>query len=118
MANEEILTILHCETMEAVLNLDEILTLPELDVIFIGPMDLSQSLGAEVMGNRNHPELLKVIDTIIEKVNTAGKSVGTVAGDAKMAKELIEKGVRYVPISSDQGMMADMAKLIIKDLKA
>ena len=35
-----------------------------------------------------------------------------------MAKELIEKGVRYVPISSDQGMMADMAKLIIKDLKA
>ena len=70
------------------------------------------------MGNRNHPELLKVIDTIIEKVNTAGKAVGTVAGDAKMAKELIEKGVRYVPISSDQGMMADMAKLIIKDLKA
>ncbi|MEG0495289.1 MAG: aldolase/citrate lyase family protein [Eubacterium sp.] len=117
MANEEILTILHCETMEAVSNLDKMLTLPELDVIFIGPMDLSQSLGADVMGNRNHPKLLEVIDQIIEKVNKAGKVVGTVAGDAKMAKELIAKGVRYVPISSDQGMMGDMAKVIMNDLK-
>ncbi|MDO4287804.1 MAG: aldolase/citrate lyase family protein [Eubacterium sp.] len=118
MANEEILTILHCETMEAVSNLDQILTLPELDVIFIGPMDLSQSLGADVMGDRNHPKLLKTIDEIIDKVNAAGKAVGTVASDAKMAKVLMDKGVRYIPISSDQGMMADMAKAIVKDLSA
>ena len=90
-ANKEILTIIHCETMESLGNLDEILKLEELDVVFIGPMDLSQSLGRDVMGQRNHPKLLEAIDQIIEKVNKAGKAVGTVADNAQMAKELMEK---------------------------
>lgn len=114
-ANKEILTIIHCETMESLGNLDEILKLEELDVVFIGPMDLSQSLGRDVMGQRNHPRLLEAIDQIIEKVNKAGKAVGTVADNAQMAKELMEKGVRYIPISSDQGMIGNMAKNIVKE---
>lgn len=112
-ANSEVLTILHCETKEAVENLDQILTLEELDVIFIGPMDLSQSLGRDVMGKREHPELLKVIDQIIEKVNRAGKAIGTVADNVEMAQELIKKGVLYIPISSDQGMIANGANKIV-----
>ena len=103
------------ETMESLGNLDEILKLEELDVVFIGPMDLSQSLGRDVMGQRNHPRLLEAIDQIIEKVNKAGKAVGTVADNAQMAKELMEKGVRYIPISSDQGMIGNMAKNIVKE---
>lgn len=116
-ANKEVLTILHCETMEAVENLDEILKQEELDVIFIGPMDLSQSLGRDVMGQRNHPKLLETIDLIIDKVRKAGKAVGTVAGTPEMAKELIAKGVQYIPMSSDQGMIASMAKKFVQDLK-
>lgn len=116
-ANKEILTILHCETMEAVENLDEILKLEELDVIFIGPMDLSQSLGRDVMGQRNHPKLLETIDLIIDKVRKAGKAVGTVAGTPEMAKELIAKGVQYIPMSSDQGMIAGMAKRFVQEVK-
>lgn len=116
-ANKEILTILHCETMEAVKNLDEILKQEELDVIFIGPMDLSQSLGREVMGQRNHPKLLETIDLIIDKVRKAGKAVGTVAGTPEMAKELIAKGIQYIPMSSDQGMIAGMAKKIVQEMK-
>ena len=115
-ANKEILTILHCETMESVSNLDEILKLPELDVIFIGPMDLSQSLGRDVMGQRNHPKLLNAIDLIIDKVTKAGKAVGTVADNPEMARELIAKGVRYIPMSSDQGMIASAAKNLVKEM--
>lgn len=115
-ANSEVLTVLHCETMESVSNLDEMLKLPELDVIFIGPMDLSQSLGREVMGQRNHPQLLEAIDTIIEKVTKAGKAVGTVAGSVEMARELIAKGVQYIPISCDQAMIANAAKTYAKEL--
>lgn len=117
MANEETLTIIHCETMEAVGNLDEILTLEELDVVFIGPMDLSQSLGPDVMGRGDHPKLLKVIDEIIEKVNAAGKVVGTVAGSIEQARELIAKGVRYIPVSSDQGMIGAMSRKFVQELK-
>lgn len=116
MANREVLTVLHCETMESLSNLDEILKLPELDVIFIGPMDLSQSLGREVMGKRNHEKLLEAIDMIIDKVNRAGKAVGTVAGNIAFARELMEKGVRYIPINSDQGIIASEAKKIVKEL--
>lgn len=117
MANEETLTIIHCETVEAVRNLDKMLELEELDVVFIGPMDLSQSLGPGVMGNGQHPELLKITDEIIKKVIASGKVVGTVAANIEAAKELIAKGVRYIPISSDQGMIGAMAKKIVQDLK-
>ncbi len=117
MANEETLTILHCETIEAANNLDQILSLEELDVIFIGPMDLSQSLGADIMGKSNDPELLKVIDEIITRVNATGKVVGTVAADVEMAKDLMSKGVRYIPISSDQGMISKMCKEIVQKVK-
>lgn len=116
-ANKEILTVIHCETMEAVENLDEILKMEELDVIFIGPMDLSQSLGRDVMGQRNHPRLLETIDLIIEKVKKAGKAVGTVADSPEMARELMKKGVQYIPMSSDQGMIASMAKKLIQEMK-
>lgn len=115
-ANSEVLTIIHCETMESLNNLDEILQLEELDVVFIGPMDLSQSLGRDVMGQRNHPQLLEAIDQIIEKVTKAGKVVGTVADNPQMAKELIKKGVLYIPMSSDQGMIVSMTKNIIKEM--
>lgn len=116
-ANQEVLTIIHCETMESLGNLDEILRLEELDVVFIGPMDLSQSLGRDVMGQRNHPRLLEAIDKIIEKVTKAGKAVGTVADNPQMARELIKKGVLYIPMSSDQGMVGSMAKNIMKEFK-
>lgn len=118
MANQEILTIIHCETMESVNNLDEILTLAEVDVVFIGPMDLSQSLGADVIGRGNHPKLAKVMNEIIKKVTIAGKVVGTVAGNVQTAKELVEKGVRYIAISSDQGMISTMTRKIIEEMRA
>ena len=116
-ANKEILTIIHCETMESLSNLDEILKQEEVDVVFIGPMDLSQSLGRDVMGQRNHPKLLEAIDEIIAKVRAAGKAVGTVASGPEMAKELITKGVQYIPISSDQGMIGSTAKKIMAEMK-
>ena len=69
------------------------------------------------MGQRNHPRLLEAIDKIIEKVTKAGKAVGTVADNPQMARELIEKGVLYIPMSSDQGMVGSMAKNIMKEFK-
>ncbi|QSX09687.1 2-dehydro-3-deoxyglucarate aldolase [Alkalibacter rhizosphaerae] len=113
--NQEILTVLHCETLESVDNLDKILDLEDLDVIFIGPMDLSQSMGSDVMGNGTHPNLVELKKKIIQKVIEAGKVVGTVAGNVQEAKELMELGVRYIPISSDQGMIATVSKQIVHE---
>ena len=117
MANEEILTVIHCETATSLANLDEILTLEELDAVFIGPMDLSQSLGADVIGRDDHPKLQEAINQIIEKVIKSGKAVGTVAANPDAAKKLIEKGVRYILISADQGMISSAAKKIVGEMK-
>lgn len=114
LSNQETLVVAHCETTTCMENLDEILTLDHIDVIFIGPMDLSQSLG--VMGEANHPKVVESIEMIIKKVLSVGKAVGIVSSPAQ-ASEYIAKGVQYLLISTDQGMIAASAQKIVADIK-
>ena len=107
--NENTLIVSHCETVKGIENLDEILKLNHVDVIFIGPMDLSQSLG--VIGQANHVLVTQNIEKIIEKVKKTGKSVG-IACSLAQVPFYIEKGVRYLVIGTDQGMIVEAAKNI------
>lgn len=113
--NDELLCICYCETKEAYENLDEILQVEGLDMLFIGPSDLSQALG--VLGNVKHPKVLETVDDIIRRTKAAGKFVGTVAGNGAAAAELYNKGVDLVILSSDHGMLAEGAKVMISALK-
>lgn len=114
MTNEETMVICHCESQVCIDNLDSILE-EEIDVIFIGPMDLSQSLG--VIGEDNHSKVKEAVQMVIEKVKAAGKAVGIVAPNADVARDYINKGVQYVTISSDQGMIAKMGCHYLEQLK-
>ena len=62
-ANEETLVSIQIETMDAVNNLDEILSVEGVDIFFIGPMDLSVSMG--YIGQPNHPEVQKMIEKLV-----------------------------------------------------
>lgn len=115
MANEQTLVVSQCETAEAVEKLDEILEVEHLDVIFIGPYDLSQGLG--VIGQVEHPKMLAAIDMIIEKSRAAGKAVGTIAPNAAQARRWIDKGMQYILLSSDTGMMIAQGKAWLKALR-
>lgn len=115
MANEHTLVVCYCETVESIRNLDEIIRVPEVDVIFIGPFDLSQSLG--VIGQADHPAVREAIDSIIAKVRSVGKAVGIIAGNAQEAKRYVDMGVHYITISSDLGMLAAGAKTIRAEWK-
>lgn len=108
MANRNTMVISHCETKACVENLDEVLKVDGVDVIFIGPMDLSQSYG--VPGNPKDPQVQAAIATITTKTLAAGKAVGTVAATPEAAKALIEKGVQYILLASDQGMIYKWGK--------
>ncbi|SIS63984.1 HpcH/HpaI aldolase family protein [Salimicrobium flavidum] len=114
MSNEETLIVCHCESKEAIEQLDTILKEEEIDVVFIGPMDLSQSF--DVIGEGDHPKVKAAINEIIQKVKAHGKAVGTVAPNAEAAKEFIEAGVTYVTISSDQGMISAFGRQHIQQL--
>lgn len=114
-ANENTLVACHCETAEAVQNLDDILAVDCLDVIFIGPYDLSQGLG--VIGQVEHPKMLAAIDTVIQKSRAAGVAVGTIAPNAAQARRWIDKGMQYILLSSDLGLMGALGKTFLKELK-
>ena len=114
MTNENIIVVVYVETQEGLDNLEEMLAVPGIDVMWIGPMDLSQVLG--VTGDSKHPKVLAAMDDIIERCKKAGVAVGTIAPNAKEAQELIDKGVQFISLSSDQAMIAYAGKQFMKEL--
>ena len=93
-ANRETLVITQIETMEAVENLDEILTVPNIDIIFIGPNDLSVAMGYP--GQTKHPEVQEMIEKLVKKIHAAGKASGTVAYDLDALKKCKERGFQFI----------------------
>jgi 2-dehydro-3-deoxyglucarate aldolase/4-hydroxy-2-oxoheptanedioate aldolase len=106
-ANDEVLVMTAVETPEAVANLDEILQTPGLDGIFIGPMDLSTSMG--FFADPSGPEVQAAIATIEAKVFAAGKFLATVAGNWAQAQKLYERGYGLLLVLADGTALAGLA---------
>ena len=93
-ANQETMTVVQIETLEAVQNLKEILAVPNIDVVFIGPTDLSSVMGYP--GQSNHPEVDKMVAYLVIEIRKAGKAAGTTAFDLDTLKKCKERGVQYI----------------------
>ncbi|MFQ6123950.1 MAG: HpcH/HpaI aldolase/citrate lyase family protein [Candidatus Heimdallarchaeota archaeon] len=111
----EALVILQLEGQEALDNLDEILDVPGIDIIFIGPYDLSQSLG--VLGKIDDPIVEAKMREIIEKSRVKGVFVGTFVETIADAKKWKAAGVKYIAYSVDMGLFYDQCKFIVESLK-
>lgn len=111
----ETMVILQVEGLEGVNNLDEILTVSNIDVLFIGPYDLSQSLG--VPGNIHHPSVIKKMELIIQKASVSGVSVGTFVDTPADAKYWKHLGVKYIANSVDVGIFYSACKDIVNSIK-
>ena len=98
-ANDEILLYIALETPQAVDHLDEMLEVEGVDGIFIGPMDLSTSMG--YFADPSHPEVQERIAEIERKVIGSGKFLGTIAGSFERAQELYDRGYQYLITLSD-----------------
>ncbi len=92
-ANKETLVCVQLEEAEAIQNVDEILQVEGVDVFFVGPSDLSQSLGHP--GRSDVPEVREVINSTFAKIASAGKVSGS-AGNAGATKDYIDRGVQYL----------------------
>jgi 2-keto-3-deoxy-L-rhamnonate aldolase RhmA len=91
-ANRESLVCVQIEDEEAVHNIDEILTVEHVDVFFIGPSDLSQSMGHP--GNPKAEPVARAIESTLKKIVAAGKTPGMPA-TADTIGTALERGVRY-----------------------
>ena len=98
-ANTETMVIAQVETAAAVDALPDILQVPDIDVIFVGPTDLSQSLG--LPGEVNHPLVQETFDRISELVTASDKVLGTLVPNLDVARQWQERGARYMMITME-----------------
>ena len=98
-ANREVLLIVHCENAEGLGRLDEIASVDGIDLIFVGPYDLSQSLG--VPGEIFHPSMVKAVSRALDAITRAGKPAGIFVTSVDEAKRRIDEGFRYIAYSMD-----------------
>ena len=114
-ANDEVAVILQAETARALKNISEIVKVPEIDAIFIGPYDLSASLGK--MGQLADPEVTQAIQTIAEACKKAGVRLGIFGATAEAVEPYIRQDFTLLAIGTDGLLMAQSAREILKALK-
>lgn len=96
-ANEQIMVNAMVEDAPGLKNLAEIVAVPGVDAVFIGPTDLSQALG--VPGQTKHPSVVETIDQMIKQIRAAGKVVGIAGGDAETSRMYVDKGALWITTS-------------------
>ncbi len=94
----------------------EIAAMRGVDVLFIGPYDLSQSLGHP--GAVDHPVVQAKIREIIALARQSGKAVGIFADTPAQAKRWVEAGVQYIAYSVDVGIFTDACRSILATVKS
>lgn len=115
-ANRTTGVIIHIEGNKAFNNIDAILEVDGIDVIFIGPYDMSQSLG--VPGEVNHPKVISKMKEIVEKAMPLGKVVGTFVESPESAKQWIDLGVKYISYAVDVGIYYKACKGIVDNVNS
>ena len=98
-ANDELCLLIQAESKTAIDNLDALLEVEGVDGIFIGPADLSASLGYP--DNADHPEVQRVIEQSIKRIRQAGKAAGFLAVNPAMAERAIGWGANFVAVGVD-----------------
>ena len=111
-ANQNTLVVAHVENLEMAEKLDELLAIPQLDTIFVGPGDLSQALGKP--GQADDPEVVALIEKIFKKVLASDKSLGIFCGGAAHVKKYIEWGATYIAFGTDTTQIAAALKGNVK----
>jgi 2-dehydro-3-deoxyglucarate aldolase len=115
-ANEEVAVILQAENIRAVEHIAEIAAVPDLDAVFVGPYDLSASMGK--MGMIDDAEVQEAIAKITAACRKAGIPLGIYADTAETAGPSIRQGYTLIAVSTDTLFMAQSAQAAVKAIKA
>ncbi len=114
-ANRETVAIIHVEGIEGINNLPDILTVEGLDVVFLGPYDLSQACG--VTGQVDHPKVVEKMQSAVNLAREKNIAVGTFVESSETAEMWINLGVQYISYSVDVGIFFSACANILDGLK-
>lgn len=98
-ADAQMCLLVQIESLQGLANLDAIAAVEGVDGVFIGPADLSASMGHR--GNPGHPEVQAAIEDAIARIRQAGKAAGILSADEKLARRYIELGAGFVAVGVD-----------------
>ena len=114
-SNERTAVVVHIEGKEGIKNLKDIVGVPGVDVIFIGPYDLSQSLGKP--GMIDDPQVIETVKRSAKLIRSKGKVCGSFASNEKYLGMLIDCGVKYLTYKVDSAFIAETYRKACTDLK-
>lgn len=107
-ANDQICLLVQVESKTGLENLDDILAVEGVDGVFIGPADLSASLG--YLGQTGHPEMQETILSALKKISDSGKAAGILTNDDAMIQASLDAGARFVAVAMDIALLLSNAK--------
>ncbi len=116
IANDEVLVAVQIETKKAVSNIEDIVSVEGVDATFIGPSDLSASMGYR--GQYFHPEVVVAMERVVDACQASGVAPGIAFGlGVDHVNSLIDKGFRFVGIGSDSGFLSAGCRETLKKIK-
>lgn len=98
-ADAQMCLLVQIENLEGLARLDEIVAVDGVDGVFIGPADLSASMGHR--GDPGHADVQAAIEDAIVRIGKAGKAAGILSADQKLARRYIDLGAKFVAVGVD-----------------
>lgn len=114
-SNEGLINVVHVENKDAAAHTEELCRREDIDVLFIGPMDISQSLGHP--GDPAHPEVQQVVRQVIDTCSANERPFGIFVGTTEAARKYRDLGASYIAIASDLAFMAKGYHQMVDELK-
>jgi 2-keto-3-deoxy-L-rhamnonate aldolase RhmA len=114
-ANDAVVGIVQVESRHALEAAPDIAAVPGVDVLFVGPRDLSTDLGCP--GQFDHPDFTDALDLVLAAAKNAGIASGILAGDAQLAAAYASMGFRFVGVGSDASLLARAASDTLRRLR-
>lgn len=114
-ANEEMCVLVQIETPQGLAALEDIAAVEGVDGIFIGPADLSASMGH--LTNPDHPDMLAVLDDTIRRIRKAGRAAGILHGNPERAQHFLEVGANFVAVGADASLLARASETLAARFK-
>ena len=113
--NEETVVVLLVEGTKGLNNLPDILKVPNIDVIYLGLYDISQSLGHP--GNLDHPKVIEYIEHYVKLISGAGLTPGTIAINDSKLEWLISLGFDFIAYQADCSILSNATNRIAQQFK-
>jgi 4-hydroxy-2-oxoheptanedioate aldolase len=114
-ANRTLLGVIQIETIPALDMVDEIARIDGVDVLFVGPLDLTHALG--ITGQFDHPDFLEALRRVAAAARSSQKAAGILMARTNDFSKYFELGYHFLPCGSDGGMLSTAAREMAESLQ-